>query len=66
MHHFQYVPKKQWMPFRNEIEELLHDVQNDLREKFTFQYQLIGSASLQNKNKNQNPHIKSRHIFPKL
>lgn len=45
MHHFQYVPKKQWAPFRNEIIELLHDVQNDLRKKFTFQYQLIGSAS---------------------
>ena len=45
MHHFQYVPKKQWAPFRNEIINLLHDVQNDLREKFTFQYQLIGSAS---------------------
>ena len=45
MHHFQYVPKKQWAPFRNEIISLLHDAQNDLREKFTFQYQLIGSAS---------------------
>lgn len=45
MYHFQYVPKKQWTPFRNEIVELLHDVQNDLRKKFTFQYQLIGSAS---------------------
>ena len=45
MYHFQYVPKRLWTPFRNEIIELLHDVQNDLREKFTFQYQLIGSAS---------------------
>lgn len=45
MYNFQYVPKKQWAPFRNEIAELLHNVQNDLRQKFTFQYQLIGSAS---------------------
>ncbi len=45
MYHFQYVPKKQWAPFRDEIIELLHVVQDDLREKFTFQYQLVGSAS---------------------
>ena len=45
MYHFQYVPKKQWAPFRDEIIELLHAAQNDLREKFTFQYQLVGSAS---------------------
>ncbi len=45
MYHFQYVPKKQWAPFRDEIIELLHAVQDDLREKFTFQYQLVGSAS---------------------
>lgn len=45
MYHFQYVPKKQWTPLRKEIIELLHDIQNDLRKKFTFQYQLIGGAS---------------------
>lgn len=45
MYHFQYVLKKQWAPFRDEIIELLHVVQDDLRKEFTFQYQLVGSAS---------------------
>lgn len=45
MQHFQYVHKSQWSPFYKEILEMIHDIQNDLRPKFTFQYQIIGSAS---------------------
>lgn len=46
MHNFVYVPKEEVKPVRDEIEELLNLVQNDLREKhFTFGFEFIGSYS---------------------
>lgn len=45
MHDYQYVPKRQASPIREEIENLIHLVQREVKNKFTFSYQLIGSAS---------------------
>ena len=45
MHDYQYVPKRQASPIREEIENLIHLVQREVKNKFTFSYQFIGSAS---------------------
>ena len=45
MHDYQYVSKRQASPIRKEIETLIHLVQKEVRTKFTFSYQFIGSAS---------------------
>lgn len=47
MFHYEYVKKKEWKPIRDNLEEMIHDVQNRMREDnvFTFQYHFIGSSS---------------------
>lgn len=45
MHDFQYVTKKEAAPVKTELLDIIHDVQNILREKFTFRYDFIGSSS---------------------
>lgn len=45
MYHFKYVTKAELAPFKKELIELIHLVQNDVREYFTFQYEFIGSVS---------------------
>ena len=45
MYHFEYVSKETLKPFKNEIAKLIRMVQNDIRDKFTFQYKFIGSVA---------------------
>lgn len=45
MYHFEYVERKIWVPVRKNIECILHEVQDLVRNKFTFSYRFIGSAS---------------------
>lgn len=45
MHDFKYVPPAEWRPVKERIIDLIHFVQNDVRNRFTFQYQFIGSSS---------------------
>lgn len=45
MHDFEYVPKKEYMPVKKQLIELIHKVQDEVREKFTFDFEFIGSAS---------------------
>lgn len=45
MHDFKYVPPAEWKPVKERIIDLIHFVQNDVRNRFTFQYQFIGSSS---------------------
>ena len=45
MYHFQYVTKKEIRPVRNQLEELLHLVQDEIRNTLTFQYKFVGSVS---------------------
>ena len=45
MYHFKYVTKAELAPFKKELIELIHLVQNDVRDDFTFQYEFIGSVS---------------------
>lgn len=44
MHDFQYVSKSEYQPRKNDIIELLHEVQNEVRDQFTFQFVFIGST----------------------
>lgn len=43
-HDFQYVPKNEWLPVRNRLEELIHCVQDEVREYFTFSFTYVGST----------------------
>ena len=45
MYNFEYVEKSTWAPVKENIESILHEVQNLVRHKFTFSYTFIGSAS---------------------
>ena len=44
MHDFRYVQKGEYQPLKNDLIELLHEVQDEVRDDFTFQYHFIGST----------------------
>lgn len=45
MHNFQYVTKNESAPVKKELLSIIHEVQDILREYFTFRYDFIGSSS---------------------
>ena len=45
MHNFEYVPKEEWEPIRDELFEIIHRLQDEVRDDFTFQYYFVGSSS---------------------
>lgn len=45
MHDFIYVTKASSQPVKNELIQIIHEVQNIVRPDFTFQFRLVGSAS---------------------
>ncbi len=45
MYHYEYVTKKEAAPYREEISDIIHEVQDLLRERFTFSYDFIGSSA---------------------
>lgn len=45
MHDFHYVTKKEAAPVKTDLIDLIHEVQNIVRDKFTFQFEFVGSAS---------------------
>ncbi len=44
MHDFVYVTKAEAMPVRDELYEIIHEVQNIVRPYFTFQFKCVGSS----------------------
>lgn len=44
MYHFKYVPRTKYLPLKKEIIELIKEVQNQVRDKFTFQFEFVGST----------------------
>ena len=44
MYHFQYVAKKELEPEKKQLMELIHKVQDEVRDSFTFQYKFVGSV----------------------
>ena len=45
MKYFEYVTKKEYGPVRDDLIKLIHLVQDEVREYFTFRYDFIGSVS---------------------
>ena len=45
MNHFVYVSKSKYMPVKKELIKIINQVQDELREQFTFDYKFIGSSS---------------------
>lgn len=45
MHDFNYVTKKEARPVRDELYKIIHEVQDIVRDDFTFQFKLVGSSS---------------------
>lgn len=44
MYHFKYVPRTKYLPLKKQIIELIKEVQNQVRDKFTFQFEFVGST----------------------
>lgn len=42
---YEYVSKNEYQPVRKELEEIIKEVQDFVRDKFTFQFKLVGSGS---------------------
>ena len=45
MKEFEYVSKREYGPVKEDLVDLIHLVQDEVREHFTFRYDFIGSAS---------------------
>lgn len=45
MYHYEYVSKNEAAPIKRELIEIIHAVQDIVRDDFTFQYEFIGSSS---------------------
>ncbi|MCR5836910.1 MAG: hypothetical protein K6G88_10430 [Lachnospiraceae bacterium] len=41
---FQYVPRSEYLPVKKELEKLINEVQNEVREYFTFSFTYVGST----------------------
>ena len=46
MHDFVYVTKELARPVKNELIQIIHEVQNIVRPHFTFQFRIVGSSSM--------------------
>ena len=44
MYQFHYVSKKELKPAKKQLMELIHKVQDEVRDSFTFQYKFVGSV----------------------
>lgn len=44
MYHYRYTTKEETKPVRAELEKIIHKVQDEVRDYFTFSYQFIGSS----------------------
>ncbi len=42
---FEYVQKSEFMPIKEELEQIIHRAQDIVRDKFTFSYRYIGSSN---------------------
>ena len=45
MYHYEYVSKKIAKPYREEFLDIIHEIQDLLRDRFTFKYKFVGSSS---------------------
>lgn len=45
MYEFEYVKPEEWKPVRDELFEIIHALQDEVREHFTFQFRFVGSSA---------------------
>lgn len=45
MHDFRYVNRKEAQPIKDELYQILYEVQDLVRDNFTFNFKPIGSSS---------------------
>lgn len=45
MYHYRYATKKELKPAKADLEEIIHLVQDEVRDYFTFSYYYVGSSS---------------------
>ena len=57
MHDFEYVPNYEWEPVRDELLDIIHRLQNEVREHFTFQYYFVGSSKRRMITRDRNSNI---------
>lgn len=44
MHNFKYVTKAEWKPVKDELIQIIHKLQDEVRNDFTFQFHFVGSS----------------------
>lgn len=57
MHDFVYVPNDEWEPLRDKLFEIIHSLQDEVRNKFTFKYRFIGSSQRKMITRDRNSNI---------
>lgn len=45
MSKYEFVNRSEYLPVRNELEQIIKNVQNIIRKEFTFQFKLVGSGN---------------------
>lgn len=54
MHDFEYVPNEEWEPVRDELFDIIHNLQDEVRDEFTFKYHFVGSSKRKMITRDQN------------
>ncbi len=54
MHDFKYVPNEEWKPIRDELFKIIHKLQDEVSDHFTFQYHFVGSSKRKMITRDQN------------
>ena len=57
MHDFEYVSNHEWEPVRDELFEIIHRLQDEVRDNFTFQYHFVGSSKRKMITRDRNSNI---------
>ena len=57
MHDFEYVSNHEWEPVRYELFEIIHRLQDEVRDNFTFQYHFVGSSKRKMITRDRNSNI---------
>ena len=45
MHNFEYVPKKEWEPVRDELLKIIQKLQDEVKHDFIFKFHFVGSSA---------------------
>ena len=54
MHDFEYVPNEEWEPVRDKLFDIIHNLQDEVRDEFTFKYHFVGSSKRKMITRDQN------------